>query len=119
MKDKNCRISLGQRIDHFRGCPFGRIDDLSITVLPLQHEGLNRGPWKELEGFERNLAKIFPNVYVIIDVVFDGDSEVLPTGAVIPTGFKKTILFDNKCFYFYFPNEDVSGIDWINFRINQ
>ena len=94
---------------------------LTFTYLncALQHEGLNRGPWKELEGFERNLAKIFLNVYVIIDVVFDGDSEVLPTGAVIPTGFKKTILFDNKCFYFYFPNEDVSGIDWINFRINQ
>jgi len=35
-------------------------------------------------------------------VVFDGDSEVLPTGAVIPTGFKKTIQFDNKSFSFIF-----------------
>ena len=25
----------------------------------LQHEGLNRGPWKELEEFERNLAKVY------------------------------------------------------------
>jgi len=92
---------------------------LTFTYLncALQHEGLNRGPWKELEGFERNLAKIFPDVCVIIDVVFDDDSEVLPTGAVIPTGFKKTIQFDNKSFSFYFPNEDVSGVDWFDFII--
>ena len=29
----------------------------SYLNCALQHQGLNRGPWKELERFERNLAK--------------------------------------------------------------
>lgn len=94
---------------------------LTFTYLncALQHEGLNRGPWKELEGFERNLAKIFPNVCVTIDVVFDEDCEVLSTGATIPKAFIKRIEFDNKIISFYFPNEDLSGVDWFDFIIAQ
>ncbi|MCH9712892.1 MAG: DNA/RNA non-specific endonuclease, partial [Proteobacteria bacterium] len=30
----------------------------------LQHEGLNRGPWRELEEFERGLSKVYDNVWV-------------------------------------------------------
>lgn len=90
---------------------------LTFTYLncALQHQGLNRGPWKELEEFERNLAKIFPQVCVLIDVVFDENSQTLPTGAVIPTGFRKRIEFDNKIISFYFPNDDMSGVDWFDF----
>ena len=35
-----CWAELGKRVDHLGGCPFGGIDDLGITILPLQHEGL-------------------------------------------------------------------------------
>ena len=83
----------------------------------LQHEGLNRGPWKELEGFERDLAKIFDEVYVEITCHFSKNSLVLPTGATVPDGFTKNITFDNRVECFYFPNKDVSGIDWSEFRI--
>jgi DNA/RNA endonuclease G (NUC1) len=94
----------------------------SYINCALQHQGLNRGPWKELERFERDLAKVF-EVHVIIDIHFEDKSKRLPTGALVPTGFTKRIFIsdDNKTiksFEFYFKNEDVSGIDWSEFKVN-
>ena len=83
----------------------------------LQHEGLNRGPWRELEEFERNLAKIYDEVYVTIECHFSENSLLLPTGATVPDGFTKTIRWGEREECFYFPNDDVSGIDWIEYRI--
>ena len=83
----------------------------------LQHEGLNRGPWKELEEFERNLAKIYNEVYVTVECHFSDTSLLLPTGATVPDGFTKTIIWDERKECFYFPNRDISGIDWYEFRI--
>lgn len=88
----------------------------SYLNCALQHEGLNRGPWKELEEFERGLAKIFDSVVVEIEVCFDEEPLKVAGGASIPSGFKKTIKFDNKEFSFYFPNIDVSGEDWGHFK---
>ena len=88
----------------------------SYLNCALQHEGLNRGPWKELERFERNLAKFF-EVSVSIEVYFGNSPHRVPTGAAIPIGFRKTISFDNKLYQFYFPNEDVAGEDWFNFIV--
>ena len=85
----------------------------------LQHEGLNRGPWKELERFEVGLSKIFESVIVEIKVCFEGELGVVSGGATIPSGFKKTIKFDNKEIIFYFPNVDVSGKDWGHFKIKE
>jgi endonuclease G len=82
----------------------------------LQHEGLNRGPWRELEEFERGLAKIFDTVMVEIIVTFDEDCDTVAGGATIPSGFVKKIMFDNKEYVFYFPNKDVSGQDWGYFK---
>jgi DNA/RNA endonuclease G (NUC1) len=89
----------------------------SYINCALQHEGLNRGPWKELEEFERNLAKIYDEVYVTIQCHFSENSIVLPTGATVPDGFTKTINWGDREECFYFPNTDVSGIDWIQFII--
>jgi len=83
----------------------------------LQHEGLNRGPWKELEEFERNLAKLYDKVYVTVECHFSESSLLLPTGATVPDGFTKTITWENREECFYFPNQDVSGTNWIEFRI--
>jgi len=89
----------------------------SYLNCALQHEGLNRGPWKELERFERDLAKLY-TVDVVIELVFeeklDGYNRV-KGGAAIPSGFEKTIYFDGKEYTFYFPNQDVAGQDWFNF----
>jgi endonuclease G len=83
----------------------------------LQHEGLNRGPWRELEEFERGLSKVYDNVWVEIIVKFEGELEKVLGGATIPSGFLKTIKFDNKEIMFYFPNIDVSGEDWGHFIV--
>ena len=85
----------------------------------LQHEGLNRGPWKELERFERDLAKVYAFVTVKIRVHFEDNPKYwLKTGALVPVGFSKTIICDGEWFEFYFPNKDVAGHDWSEFKTN-
>jgi len=84
----------------------------------LQHQSLNRGAWARLEQFEKDLAKFY-QVHVEIDVVFKGKPNRLTTGAVVPTGFKKTIRFDNRLVIFYFPNVDTSGKDWHEFIVHE
>ena len=84
----------------------------------LQHEGLNRGPWKELERVERDLHKITgEDVFVEILVIFDEDSEKLPTGATVPSWFIKRITTNDTTYSFKFPNRDVKGEDWSSFRV--
>lgn len=91
----------------------------SYVNCALQHRGLNRGPWKELERFERNLAKTYTFVSVNIVIHFEDSPENwLATGALIPIGFTKTIWCDGERFEFYFPNKDVAGIDWNEFKTN-
>ena len=58
----------------------------------LQHQGLNRGQWSQLESFERDLANFY-TVRVHIKVLFQGKERKLKTGAVIPSGFIKTLKF--------------------------
>lgn len=87
----------------------------SYLNCALQHQGLNRGPWKELEAAERVLA-VFYTVEVTIEVLFDDNPERVPGGAAIPKGFKKTITFDGQSIEYYFPNRDVSGQDWYTFK---
>jgi len=82
----------------------------------LQHESLNRGIWNRLEGFERNLANFY-EVSVRIEVIFTDESEVLPTGATIPTSFRKIIKWDDKEVEFLFPNDDTRGTDWIDYLV--
>src|SRR5210317_1593329 len=91
----------------------------SYLNCALQHEGLNRGPWKELERFERDLAKIYPEVSVLIVVNFDETPERVPGGAAIPTSFTKEITFGERTIKFLFPNQDVAGEDWFNFSITE
>jgi len=83
----------------------------------LQHEGLNRGPWKELERFERDLSKIFEEVTVKIIIHFDNEPQYSEGGALIPSGFTKNIYVGEHHWSFKFPNQDVKGIDWMNFRV--
>jgi len=84
----------------------------------LQHESLNRGIWNRLEGFERNLANFY-EVEVRIDVLFEGHCEVLPSGATIPSGFKKMIMWDGRVETFIFPNSDTKGTDWQDYHITE
>lgn len=80
----------------------------------LQHQGLNRGVWKELEGFERNLANFY-EVKVKVKVYFS--KEKVPGGATIPLKFEKIITFNGKQYIFSFPNIDTKGTKWIDYLI--
>jgi endonuclease G len=77
----------------------------------LQHEKLNRGAWRLLEAYERQLA-LKGKVTVQIDVIYAKNAGKLPTGATIRTAFRKTINFDNKKEIYYFVNEAPSSNDF-------
>lgn len=69
----------------------------------LQQQDLNRGEWRKLEEQERKWDDTQPLTVTEI-LVFSDSSKKLPTGATIPDGFHKHILFETtgemKCFYF-------------------
>ena len=93
-------------------------ETFSYLNCALQHQGLNRGPWKELERFERDLAKVHSLVLVIITIHFDDEMGLLPTDARVPTGFTKKIFTGSSdSLVFHFPNSNVAGMDWQEFQI--
>ena len=53
-----------------------------------------------------------------VEVLFELPLVVVPAGATVPSGFTKTITFNNESYTFTFPNKDVAGKDWNYFRIN-
>jgi len=77
----------------------------------LQHEKLNRGAWRLLEAYERQLA-LTTTVNVKIDVIFAKNPFILTSGAAVPTAFRKTISFDNKKEIYYFVNEAPKSTDF-------
>ena len=83
----------------------------------LQHQDLNRGVWKNLEVFERNLASRGIKVKVTIKVDFT-NAKKLPTGATVPTGFWKIIEADGKVYEFYFLNVTPTKSDFMLYQTN-
>jgi endonuclease G len=81
----------------------------------LQHQALNRGAWRELEAWERRQAQVGP-VRVEIRVLWQNFAAELPTGAVVPTHFEKTIWANGTTYRFRFPNVDTSGSDFWQFE---
>lgn len=77
----------------------------SYLNCALQHMGLNRGVWKELEVLERKISKE-GKVNVTILVHFSDKSKKLPTGATIPDGFTKILEYGKRKETYYFPNEE-------------
>lgn len=82
--------------------------------VALQHQSLNRGVWRQLEAFENSLA-LFYEVSITIEVLFDGNPEVLPTGATVPSGFIKILRWSDETAVFYFPNKNTSGTKWTTY----
>jgi endonuclease G len=75
----------------------------SYLNCALQDQNLNRGVWKELEAYERNLAGK-QKVYVEIICVFSDKSTKLKSGATVPDGFYKNIKYGKSLEKYYFPN---------------
>lgn len=96
-------------------------EDLRATFsylnCALQHEGLNRGPWKHLESYERELAKQYGSVDVKIIVHFEKPIKRVPAGAAIPSSFSKLIFKPDGTFIkFTMPNTDLKGRNYLEFK---
>jgi len=80
----------------------------SYVNCALQHKDLNRGQWKTLELYEKELA-INNKVTIKIFVDFIGSTRST-TGAMIPVGFSKIIYLNGNIFKtYYFPNKKLEG----------
>lgn len=82
----------------------------------LQHEKLNRGAWRLLEAYERDLAKKY-SVDVKIKMVYSKKSIVLKSGATVPDGFYKTIKYNKVVEVYYFKNEPPITNDYKKYKI--
>jgi DNA/RNA endonuclease G (NUC1) len=95
----------------------------SYLNCALQHESLNRGPWKGLEDLERQMAERGP-VKVLVVVEFETSAarqslRTLPTGAQIPTHFSKTIQQQGHSWTYRFPNDgSVKGKPYSSFLVS-
>jgi len=91
----------------------------SYLNCSLQHMGLNRGPWKELERYERSLALKYEKIDVEVIVHFENKpGNWLETGALVPIAFTKIIRSGDVVLgKYYFPNINVKGMDWEEFEI--
>jgi len=70
----------------------------------LQHKSLNRGVWKELEEYERQLRQKADDIEIYIRIDFNPPLKKVSGGATIPSDFYKTIksqkLKISECYYF-------------------
>ena len=85
----------------------------------LQHKSLNRGVWKELEEYERQLRQKADDIEIYIRIDFNPPLKKVSGGATIPSGFYKTIksqkLKINECYYF---NNTIPNADLKSYRVN-
>lgn len=90
----------------------------SFLNCALQYDDLNRGEWAQLEAKEREWSKSLGDINVRIELIFDSDHIVLPSGAHVPSAFMKQIEFPaDSILCYYFPNESPE-IDWQQSIIN-
>jgi endonuclease G len=83
----------------------------------LQQENLNRTTWRLLEVRERELAKTHKVVQVEIRCIFGPKSIKLPSGATVPTAYRKTIKYDGVIEVYYFKNEKPLSTDFKQYII--
>ena len=103
-----------------------REDWLKLTFsylnCALQHQNLNRGAWATLEAFERDLAMLYEDVEVRIEVYFSEDWTENSDPARIPASFVKSITWteDNKqrTISFDFPNKSTGGKSFWHYLID-
>ena len=97
------------------------VQTFSYANCALQHQGLNRGTWAALERFERNLAGVYDEVQVHIEIFFSDKWTTNSDPARIPSSFVKSITWTEngkeKSISFDFPNEDTTGKSFWEFQI--
>ena len=96
-------------------------ETFSYANCALQHQGLNRGAWAQLERFERNLAGLYDDIEVRIELFFSDRWTTNSDPARIPSSFVKSISWKEdgkeRTLSFDFPNEDTTGRSFWEFLI--
>ncbi|MAZ31220.1 MAG: hypothetical protein CMP57_03895 [Flavobacteriales bacterium] len=93
-------------------------ETFSFLNVSLQHSKLNQGVWKQLEDYERQLAWQYERVDVEVSIEFK-NNQWLKTGALIPSGFYKTLYLNGKrSLVFYFKNTIPRYSSYEKYRIN-
>lgn len=96
-------------------------ETFSYANCALQHQGLNRGAWAALERFERNLAGVYQDIEVYIEIYFSDKWTTNSDPARIPSSFVKSITWTEdgkeRTISFDFPNEDTTGRSFWEFQI--
>jgi hypothetical protein len=103
--DFNCTLDMLKQTFSYLNCT-------------LQNQYLNRGVWKSLEIYERELA-LKETVNIYIKVEFKNPLNKLPSGAVIPSGFYKyiTLVKSNKTLVYYFPNTKPTKLKYSDYQV--
>ena len=83
----------------------------------LQQENLNRTTWRLLEVRERELARTHKVVQVEIRCIFGPKSIKLPSGATVPTAYRKTIKYNGITEVYYFKNEKPTSTDFTKYKV--
>jgi len=92
------------------------LSTFSYLNCVLQHQDLNRGAWRLLEAYERQLSST-GNVKVSILMVFSPSSIKLTSGATVPDGFYKYITVNGKTTIYYFKNEKPLSTDYTKYVV--
>lgn len=85
----------------------------SYINCALQDQYLNRGVWRFLEAYERELA-VNGEVNVLITVNFG--STRLASGAIVPLSFKKQISYQGKTECYLFLNEKPRSSNFLDYK---
>ena len=85
----------------------------SYLNCALQDQYLNRGTWRLLEAYERQLA-VSGEVSVLIRLGFSDST--LQTGARVPTSFRKEIRYAGKVECYYFLNEKPKSTSYLDYK---
>ncbi|QCS48092.1 DNA/RNA non-specific endonuclease (plasmid) [Picosynechococcus sp. PCC 11901] len=86
-----------------------------LSNITPQKASLNRGAWKELEDYERDLVRDYGEVYVIVGTAYDNQPLSLinadePTD--IPDYFWRIIQYNGQTEAYLFPQNTPSGTDF-------
>tara|TARA_R110000803_G_scaffold37781_4_gene81566 strand:- start:27300 stop:27917 length:618 start_codon:yes stop_codon:yes gene_type:complete len=95
------------------------IKTFSYLNSSLQHQSLNRGEWRLLEEYERELVIHGYDINVEIEILFDTIPKRVSTNAAIPKAFKKHLWYgsdgQHHCFYFLNEAPKIKGFE--NYKI--
>jgi len=87
----------------------------SYLNCALQDQYLNRGTWRLLEAYERQLAATSS---VKVEIILEYKNPIkLPTGATVPSGFYKKITAGTKVYVYYFANSKPSSSKYSDYEI--